>query len=565
MLDDFTHKPRIAYFSMEIALRNEMHTYSGGLGVLAGDTLRSAADLELPMVAVTLISREGYFHQRLDDQGRQLEEADPWNLRDWVQPLDAKVALTIGDRRVWVMGWLYILQGHMGGHQPVILLDTDLEENAPEDRTITHRLYGGDAAYRLKQEMVLGIGGVRLLQALGFEILHYHMNEGHSALLAVELLRRYAYPAEDLHPGESPYDVPRVRDVCSFTTHTPVEAGHDRFTYDLVQQVAGALIDLGSLKHLAGDDVLNMTRLALNLSEYVNGVAKRHAEVSQRMFPGYRVHAVTNGIHPFTWTSEPFRRLYDTHLSGWCHEPELLIRADCCLSDESVWDAHTQSKQSLIERVRALTGVALDMDRPILGFARRMTAYKRPDLLFSNIERLSTIAREQPVQIVLAGKAHPHDEGGKQLIERLHAHARELSGVIPMVFLPGYDMDLAQCLVAGVDVWLNTPLRPLEASGTSGMKAAINGVPNLGVLDGWWIEGCIEGVTGWAVGDSRMDDGSDGDANLLYSKLANVVLPLYHHNRAGWIAVMKGAIAKNAAYFNSHRMMRRYATEAYIR
>lgn len=565
MLDDFIHEQRVAYFSMEIALDSAMHTYSGGLGVLAGDTLRSAADLELPMVAVTLISREGYFRQRLDDQGRQSEEPDPWNPREWLQPLDAKIAVNIGDRSVWVTGWLYSLQGHRGGRQPVILLDTNLQENVPDDRTITHHLYGGDAAYRLKQEMVLGIGGVRLLQALGFEILHYHMNEGHSALLAVELLRRYAYSAKDLRPGESPYDMPRVRDMCSFTTHTPVEAGHDRFGYDLVRQVAGELVDLATIRHLAGNDVLNMTQLALNLSEYVNGVAKRHAEVSQRMFPGYRVHAVTNGVHPFTWTSEPFRNLYDSHLSGWCHEPELLIRADCCLSNDDIWNAHRQAKQGLIERVHALTSVTLDIERPILGFARRMTAYKRPDLLFSDIERVRAIAREHPFQVVLAGKAHPHDHDGKQLIERLHIHAHELSGDVPVIFLPDYDMDLAQCLVAGVDVWLNTPLRPLEASGTSGMKAAFNGVPNLSVLDGWWVEGCIENVTGWAIGDSRTDDRGDGDANSLYGKLADVVLPLYHRDRAGWIAVMKGAIAKNAALFNSHRMMRRYATEAYIR
>jgi starch phosphorylase len=452
----------------------------------------------------------------------------------------------------------------MGGRQPIILLDTDLEENAPEDRAITHHLYGGDTRYRLKQEMVLGIGGVRLLQALGFDIQHYHMNEGHSALLAVELLRRYAYPVEDLRPGESSYDIPRVRELCSFTTHTPVEAGHDSFAYDLVQQVTGTLIDLGTLKHLAGDDVLNMTRLALNLSEYVNGVAKRHAEVSRGMFPGYSVHAITNGVHPFTWTSEPFRALYDAHLSGWCHEPELLIRADCCLTDEAIWDAHRQSKQTLIERIHTLTGIALDPELPILGFARRMTAYKRPDLLFSDLDRLRTIARDHPFQIVLAGKAHPHDDGGKQLIERLYAHSRDLAGIVPIAFLPGYDMELAQHLVAGVDVWLNTPLRPMEASGTSGMKATFNGVPNLSVLDGWWIEGCIEGVTGWSVGDSQKGD-DNADAEALYRKLADVVLPLYYQNRAGWIAIMKGAITKNAAFFNSHRMMRRYATEAYIR
>jgi len=405
---------------------------------------------------------------------------------------------------------------------------------------------------------------MRLLQALGFEIREYHMNEGHSALLAVELLRRYSYPAEDLRPGESAYDVPRAREQCSFTTHTPVEAGHDRFGYDLVQQVAGEPIEMGMLKQLAGEDTLNMTRLALNLSEYVNGVAKRHAEVSRGMFPGYRVHAVTNGVHPFTWTSEPFRKLYDRHIPGWCHEAELLIRADCCISDDEIWEAHRQAKQVLFDRIKALTGASLDLQQPILGFARRMTAYKRPDLLFSDMQRLQAIASDHPFQIVMAGKAHPHDTGGKQLIEQLHAHARALGDAVPMLFLPDYDLALAQCLVAGVDVWLNTPLRPLEASGTSGMKATFNGVPNLSVLDGWWIEGCIEGITGWAVGGSQEADNS-ADAVSLYRKLEEVVLPLYYLNRSGWVAVMKGAIAKNAAYFNSHRMMRRYATEAYIR
>ena len=452
----------------------------------------------------------------------------------------------------------------MNGRQPVILLDTDFDENRPEDRTITDTLYGGDDSNRLKQEMVLGIGGIRLLQAVGFVIRQYHMNEGHSALLALELLRRHAYPAEDLRPGESPYDLPRVRELCCFTTHTPVEAGHDRFDYSLVHSLMRTTVDEAVLKHLAGEDNLNMTRLALNLSEYINGVAKRHAEVSRSMFPGYRVHAITNGVHPYTWTSESFRTLFDTHLPGWCHEPELLVHADCCLADQDVWDAHQRAKQLLIEKVASLTSVQLNADVPILGFARRMTAYKRPDLLFTDLERLREISKHQPFQIVLAGKAHPRDEGGKHLIEVLHRHIRDLEGTITVVFLPGYDMEIAQAMVAGVDVWLNTPLRPLEASGTSGMKAAFNGVPNLSILDGWWIEGCIEDITGWSVGNSS-DTNSAADAGSLYDKLEHKVLPLYHGDRAGWIRVMKGAIAKNAAFFNSHRMMRRYATEAYIR
>jgi glycogen phosphorylase len=564
MHEDFLHQPRIAYFSMEIALRHEISTYSGGLGMLAGDTMRTAADLELLLVAVSLVSHAGYFRQEIDAQGRQVEHPDPWEPSRWTSPLEAKITVPIEGRKVWVGGWLYVLGGHMGGRQPVILLDTDLSENAPGDREITHYLYGGDAAYRLKQEIVLGIGGVRMLHALGFNIRQYHMNEGHSALLGLELLRRYTYPLEDVRPGESRYDIPRVRELCNFTTHTPVEAGQDQFPYDLVQTILGDFIDMPTLKSLAGEERLNMTRLAMGLSDYVNGVAKSHAETSRHIFPGYTVRAITNGVHPFTWTCPSFIKLYDAHLPGWCHETELLVRADQ-IRDETIWQAHVGAKQELIEEVKTLSGVTLQPNVPILGFARRMTGYKRPDLLFTDPDRLKAIASRWPFQVVLAGKAHPRDEGGKRLIEALHAHVRALDGVIPVAFLPNYDMQLARTVVSGVDIWLNTPLRPFEASGTSGMKAAFNGVPNLSVLDGWWIEGCIEGVTGWAIGDGA--SASDGnDAAALYQKLEQVVLPLYYDTaRGAWIAVMKGAICKNASFFNSHRMMRRYATEAYAR
>ncbi len=565
MLDDFTREPRIAYFSMEIALRSDIPTYAGGLGILAGDTVRSAADLEFPLVTVSLVSRAGYFRQTLDADGRQAEQPDSWDPAHWAQPVQAKVSVPIEGRTVWIGGWLYLLVGHMGGRQPVVLLDTDLDENTTADREITHYLYGGDTAYRLKQEIVLGVGGARMLNALGFRIRQYHLNEGHSALLTLELLRRYAYPEEDLRPGESRYDIPQVRELCNFTTHTPVEAGHDQFPYDMIAHILGeAFIDLVTLKTLAGADRLNMTLLALNLSEYVNGVAKRHAETSRRLYPGYRVRAITNGVHPFTWTSPSFCKLYDAHLPGWCHEPELLVRADR-IADEVVWDAHAQAKSHLIGRVQELTGVVLDPTLPLLGFARRMTAYKRPDLLFTDLARLRETAGRHPFAVVLAGKAHPHDEGGKRLIEALHRHAHELSGAIPIAYLPNYDMALALAMTSGVDVWLNTPLPPLEASGTSGMKAALNGVPSLSVLDGWWLEGCIEGVTGWAVGGDGDATGDGRDADALYAKLDGRVLPLYYGDRAGWIAIMKGAIAKSASFFNSHRMMRRYASDAYIR
>jgi glycogen phosphorylase len=573
VINEFLQEPRVAYFSMEIALRSEMPTYAGGLGVLAGDTLRSAADLSLPLVAVTLVSRAGYFRQKIEADGRQVELSAVWDPARWAHQLDAKIAVRIQGRAVWVGAWLYVIESHMGGRAPVILLDTDLTENCAEDREITRHLYGGDDAYRLKQEMVLGMGGVRLLHALGFEIGAYHMNEGHAALLGVELLRRYSYAPENLRPGELPYDLPRVRELCRFTTHTPVDAGHDRFSYDLVTRLFDSSeyanyssssqategergpIDFALLKRLAGQDCLNMTQLALNLSDFVNGVAQRHAEVSSKMYPGYQVRAITNGVHPYTWAAESFRALYDKYTPGWCHEPEQLVRIDG-IPDASILGAHASAKQVLLEKVLALTGVALDPKVALLGFARRMTAYKRPDLLFTDIERLKAIARSRPFQIVLAGKAHPRDEEGKRLISVLHERARALAGAVSVVYLPDYDLALAQLLVSGADIWVNTPLPPLEASGTSGMKAAFNGVPSLSVLDGWWIEGCIEGVTGWSV----------EDAASLYDKLERVVLASYYNeDPRDWAKVMKGAIGKNAAYFNSHRMMRRYATEAYLR
>lgn len=562
LLDPFICEPRIAYFSMEIALANEIPTYSGGLGVLAGDTMRSAADLDLPMVGVTLASRAGYFRQEIVE-GRQVERPALWQPQQWAQRLRAKVALQIDAREVWVGAWLYVVEGHCGGAVPVILLDTDLPENQAEDRELTHYLYGGDATYRLKQEIVLGIGGVQMLGALGLEIRKYHLNEGHAALLTLELLRRLARAPQQAATTELRYDVPAVRQRCVFTTHTPVEAGHDQFSYELADRLLGNIVDGATLRKLAGEERLNMTRLALNLSGHVNGVARRHAEVSRRMFPGYEVHAVTNGVHPWTWACDSFRRLYNAHLPRWCHEPELLMRADS-IPDEALRQAHAEAKGALLEHISRRGGPALDTALPLLGFARRMTPYKRPDLLFSDLDQLRAIAQRQPFQIVLAGKAHPHDIRGRELIERLHGWTRELAGVVPVVFLADYDMELARLLVSGVDVWLNLPLRPLEASGTSGMKAALNGVPSLSVPDGWWLEGWIEGVTGWAVGGGA-DTDNVHDAAFLYEKLEQQVLPLYYKDYAGWTAVMKGAITHNASFFNSHRMMRRYVVEAYLR
>jgi len=569
-LHEFTAEPMIAYFSMEIGVKNDIPTYSGGLGILAGDTIKSAADLKLPLVAVTLVSRKGYFTQEIEASGWQREKPVIWDPAKYMQLLPEKVKVQIEGRDVYIQTWLYLVISPTGGKVPIFFLDTDLPENTPEDRGITDYLYGGDSNYRIKQEIVLGMGGVRMLQAMEFHIKKFHMNEGHAAFLSLELLHRFKRDIESVWDERSIWDVARVRDLCVFTTHTPIEAGHDKFPYPLVKHVLGEVIPFDTLRDLAGRDSLNMTMLALNLSKYINGVAKKHGEVSQHMFPGYHINAITNGVHTFTWTCEEMAGLFDKYIPGWANEPELFVRCGN-IPELELWEAHREAKRKLLEYVQQTTGVALDLNVLTLGFARRFTAYKRPHLLFSDIDRLIRINEKNKIQIIYAGKAHPHDDAGKILIQGIHGYRDKLKGKIDVAFLPGYNMDTALKLVSGVDVWLNTPLRPLEASGTSGMKAAHNGVVNFSVLDGWWIEGHIEGFTGWSIGSTTSDTAQSGASNAedaadLYHKLENVILPKYYDpDKSGWSRMMKNAISKNAYYFNSHRMMRRYVTEAYIR
>jgi starch phosphorylase len=438
----------------------------------------------------------------------------------------------------------------------VILLDTDVKGNSPEDKKITSYLYGGDERYRFKQEMVLGIGGVKFLDEINFRIRRYHMNEGHSSFLTLELLKKF-----DMNPD-------RVRDMCVFTTHTPVAAGHDQYLYDLVKDIMGDYLPLDTLKDLCGEESLNMTRLALNLSKYVNGVAKSHGESSKDMFPGYEIHSITNGVHSFTWTCESFRKLYDKYIPGWANEPWLFARAGIIPSDD-IWHAHKYAKKGLIDYINKTTNAWMDVNTLTIGFARRATGYKRNALIFSDIERLLKINKEKRLQLVFSGKAHPKDEEGKKMIQEIYRHSQNLKDELRIVYLENYEMGLAKKMVSGVDVWLNTPLPPFEASGSSGMKAAHNGVLNFSVIDGWWVEGMIEGVTGWSIG--RPPNGGFSEEELrkkeledLYGKLEFIIAPTYYNNKDAWITMMKNAIGKTANYFNSHRMMLRYVTEAYF-
>ena len=552
---------------MEIGLVSAMPTYSGGLGVLAGDTIRAAADLKVPMVAVTLLHRRGYFFQRLGTDGRQIEEPVHWAVDDFVAELPERATVTIEGRRVLLRAWKYSVPGPGDFFVPVYFLDSDLPENDDWDRTLTHYLYGGDQKYRLAQEVVLGIGGVRMLRALGHqEIERYHMNEGHSSLLALELLDDAARRDGRASPNRA--DVQSVREKCVFTTHTPVAAGHDQFPMTLVRTVLGR-DEVEEMKDVfCCGDLLNMTFLALNLSGYVNGVAKKHGEIARHMFAGYDIDAITNGVHAATWTADGFARLYDRYIAGW-RQDNCSLRYALSIPKQEVWEAHGRAKQSLIDYVNAETHSGMDSDVLCIGFARRATPYKRADLLFTDLKRLGKMAGHRGgLQIIYAGKAHPRDDAGKEQIRKVFAARDSLGGRVKIAYLENYSMEIGKLMTAGVDVWLNTPQPPMEASGTSGMKAAVNGVPSLSVFDGWWIEGCIEGVTGWAVGppDGAAEASADRrqDAASLYDKLEQIVTPLFYYNRDDYLDVMRHAIALNGSFFNTHRMLQQYVLRAYF-
>lgn len=559
---------KIAYFSMEIGLRDDIPTFSGGLGILAGDTIKSSADLNLPLVAVSLIYHKGYFKQDIDDHGHQIELPVIWKPSKIMTTMPKKVNVTIEGRTVYIQAWVYFVESPGGGEVPVIFLDTNLTENSEEDRALTDYLYGRDDSYRIKQEVILGIGGVKMLKMLGFQIKKYHMNEGHAAFLTLELLHQFKNDLKDVWDESFVWNLEAVKGLCVFTTHTPVEAGHDKFSYDLYRSVIGDYFPESVIRGLAGKENLNMTLLALNLSNDVNGVAKKHGEVSQNMFPGYKINSITNGVHSYTWTCDSFKRLYDKHLPGWANEPELFVRIDMVPYKE-LWDAHLEAKRILIDYVNSIHDLNMDYETLTIGFARRFATYKRASLLFTDIKRLEKIASGK-IQVIYAGKAHPKDEGGKKLIEEIISYSHKLKGKINIAFMTNYNMETALKIVSGVDVWLNNPIRPLEASGTSGMKAAHNGVLNFSVLDGWWIEGHIEGDTGWSIGPESTEVVPDENVNEidtsdLYNKLEKIIIPTFYQDRNKWTSMMKSAIGKNAYYFNTHRMMRRYVTEAYIR
>ncbi|MFH1064097.1 MAG: alpha-glucan family phosphorylase [Candidatus Woesearchaeota archaeon] len=562
MINDIWKKDRkIAYFSMEIGHDPKMPNYAGGLGILAGDTLKSCADLNVPLVAVTLLSEEGFFHQRLDAQGNQSEEPERWKVSDVLEPLPDRAVIRLRGRNIVVKGWITYIQGITGFEVPVIYLDTDCPENGEWDRGITKRLYNSDREYRISQEVVLGIAGYRMLKVMGYKGLErYHLNEGHGSFLIVERINNTKVHSHESKPIMERYDFHNLKKKIVFTTHTPVEAGHDSFDPGQVKEILGDSINGELVDHLVHNGMFNMTHVALDNSKYVNGVAKKHAEVSRKMFPEHPISSITNGVHSVSWVSGHLKPVFDRYIKDWFWDPSS-FRFAKLIPDDELWSAHMEAKRELVEFTNSSCGTSLSPDVFTLGFARRSTPYKRMTLMFSNIDWLKKISADVgKIQIILAGKAHPNDGGGKDLIRRVFEIKSQLKGSIEVAYIENYDIGVAKKMVAGVDVWLNTPQRPLEASGTSGMKAAHNGVPQLSTLDGWWIEGCIEDTTGWAIGGLKDED----DANDFYNKLEKNIVHKFYNDRTAWIRIMKNAIAFNASYFNTHRMIKEYVLQGYF-
>jgi len=559
---------RIAYYSMEIAIDDSLPSFSGGLGVLAGDHLRAAADRGLPAVGLSLLYRHGFFRQSLE-AGEQHEAPVEWSAARRLERLGVRVAVEVGGRRVSIGAWRTAVQGVDGAEVPVYFLDTDVAENAAEDRSITDRLYVSDPAVRLSQEAVLGLGGPLMLDTLGHSSVKvHHLNEGHGSLVAVALLalgRSPRNPSEDIAGGLSGAttgDLDAVRSRCVFTTHTPVAAGHDRFDRATAETVLGRpLLDrLGGLGCLEPDGTLNMTLLGMRSAATVNAVSQRHREVTQRMFPHQPVDSVTNGVHSVTWAAPATASLFDRFLPGWRRDSQQL-RYAASIPVADLGDAHRVSKEALCANVRRRSAAALRPEVLTIGIARRFAAYKRNDLVLSDLERLRAISELGPIQIVFAGKAHPRDTEAKAMVRRVASVADSADGSagLTVAFVEDYGMELGRLLCAGSDVWLNTPAPPNEASGTSGMKAALNGVPSLSTLDGWWLEGWIEGVTGWAVPDSDPDDAAD----RLYRVLEETVVPTYYKDPGALVSVGRQAIALNASFFSAHRMVDEYTRRAY--
>jgi starch phosphorylase len=547
MTNKIPKKSAVAYFSMEFAIDANIPSYAGGLGVLAADILHSCADKGVPVVGVSLM-----YHQNDNPQ-------EIFPTEKFMKKRTETITVRIEEREVLIGAYEYTVKTKYGTPIPIFFLTAYDPKNKPWDRDLTKYLYASDEYTRIGQEAILGIGGVRMLREMGYDIDIFHMNEGHSAFLTLELLKENEYSDE------------KVQQKCTFTTHTPIPAGHDYFEYPCVGKILGNMLPW-HIRNIATNDHLSMTHLAMNLSKCSNSVAKKHREVCREMFPGYGFKNVTNGIHHLSWVSPAMAKLFNKKLPGWQENPSLFTSAEEHISDSEVLSAHKKNKRELIKWINGnrsffpihkdiIEDDYFDGDTLTITFARRFVPYKRADLIFHDLERLRDIGHKK-IQLIFAGKCHRDDFFCNKLRERLRDAGRRLRSQI-RVAITHYDINIAKKLVSGSDIWLNNPIKPREASGTSGMKAALNGVPNLSLLDGWWIEGYkMKPQSGWAFGESS-DNISDEyerdriDSKELYENLEKAIEEFYAENKKQWAKRMKASISL-LSFFNTHRTVDEY-------
>lgn len=534
---------KIAYFSMEVALEEGLETYAGGLGILAGDLLRSAHDLGLPMIGLSLLNNKGYFDQSLDKTGEQTELPEKNFDFSRLKKMPQTIRVNIGTDEVVVGAWQYLIDSEA----PIYLLDTNIPENKAEYQNLTSSLYGGDKEYRLKQEIILGRGGVKMLSELGYDIHKFHINEGHGIMAAIELFSLSTQVSE----AEK---IKEVRKKIVFTIHTSIKAAQDILAAEtIIKNIPDFPVNLPGITK---ENKISLTDVGVYFSNYVSGVSLSHKNVLEKIFPDIDVHAVTNGVRALTWTAPEFQALYDKYIPGWRMSSSFLVEANSIpLSD--LWQAHQKAKERLLDYITQKQEIFLKAKTFTIGFARRFTAYKRPLMLLTDIDRLLSIHQEVgKIQIIYAGKAHPNDLDGKKMIKEIYRIKEANRDKIDIVFLEDYEMSIAKLMVAGVDLWLSNPLPPNEASGTSGMKAAHNGVPQLSTFDGWWVEGYIKDKTGWLI---------EGESADLYNILEQEIIPMYYNNPETYQRLMRSTISLSASVFSSERALRKYNGQAYQR
>lgn len=542
---DSQPEPLVAYISMEIALENKIKTYAGGLGVLAGDILRSAVDLGFPIAGVTLFNRDGYFKQAINEKGEQKALPDKSNFL-LLKKMPQTVTVYIGEEKIIVGAWRYLIKSESGFFSPVYFLDTDLPGNSKANRDLSGNLYGGNEEYRLKQEIILGRGAIKMLEAVGHKkIKKVHLNEGHGALAAVELFLRSKQRTDKDKLKE-------VRSRCIFTTHTPIPKAQDIFSLPYLLSFQPDFP--GYLPGLIRNNAINLTSTGLFFSGYKNAVSKAHCRTARRIYKDRSIRSITNGVDSIFWTAPEFATLYDKHIPGWRKDNSLLEKA-AMIAPVEAWTAHQLAKKRLIDYLNKKQDIELDRDVFTVVFARRFAVYKRPEFIFKDLGRLLQINKNRRLQLIYAGKAHPNDMEGRELIKKVSLFSKGLSQSVRLVFLEDYDLEKAKLLVAGADLWLSNPLPPNEASGTSGMKAAHNGIPQISTLDGWWGEGYKKRKTGWLIKEKKNGD--------VYDLLEKEILPLYYETPEKWWKLMISTISLNASRFNSQRTLKEYMKKAY--